>query len=131
MVERGTRNSILVVEKNLSKDLIHQKIEKRSKGPVKAFTDDYTIYINLKKHPLVKEHQVINHSEKEYAEGDNHVNNAENKHSLLRPYLNIFRGLSKKNLNTYVKFFQFIFNNGIKWIEKALNLACTCTEIRR
>jgi len=38
---------------------------------------------------------VINHSAKEYAEGDNHVS-AENRHSLLRPYLNIFRGIANQ-----------------------------------
>lgn len=48
---------------------------------------------------MVTEHHIINHSEKEYAEGENHINNTENRHSLLRPYLNIFRGVSKKNLN--------------------------------
>jgi hypothetical protein len=27
-----------------------------------------------------------------------HVNNTENRHSLIRPYLNMFRGISKKYL---------------------------------
>jgi len=110
------------VEKNLSKQLIQNKLEKHCIKPVKIFTDDYTIYFNLKNHKLVLEHQIINHSHHKYAENENHVNNAENRHSLLRPYLNIFRGVSKKNLNTYVKFFQFTYNNGIKWINKALQL---------
>ncbi|MBW4258068.1 hypothetical protein KTG15_10230 [Methanobacterium sp. YSL] len=48
------------------------------------------------------------------------MNNCENRHSLIRPYLNIFRGISKKKLNTYVKFYQFTFNNGINWFQKAL-----------
>ena len=87
---------------------------------MKIFTDDYTIYSNLKNHYLVAKHEIINHSHRKYADGENHVNNAENRHSLLRPFLNIFRGVSKKNLNTYVKFFQFTFNNGINWLKKAL-----------
>lgn len=86
------------------------------------FTDDYTIYSNLKNHELVIEHQIINHSHCNYADGENHVNNAENRHSLLRPFLNMFRGVSKKNLNIYVKFFQFIYNHGVKWINHALNI---------
>ena len=45
IIERGTRNTILVVEKNLSKVLIHKKIQRHCKGSVKAFTDDYSIYI--------------------------------------------------------------------------------------
>jgi len=48
----------------------------------------------------------------------NHVNNAENRHSLLRPFLNMFKGVSKKNLNTYIKFLQFTYKNGIKWLQK-------------
>ena len=32
----------------------------------------------------------------------------------------MFRGISKKNLNTYIKFFQFTYNNGINWLQKAL-----------
>jgi len=64
MIERGTRNTILVVEKNLSKDLIRKKIQTHCEGSVKVFTDDYTIYMGLEEHPQVKEHQTINHSEK-------------------------------------------------------------------
>ena len=120
MIERGSRNTILVVEKNLSKVLIHRKIETHCNGSIKAFMDDYTIYSGLEEHPQVIEHHIINHSAKEYADGDNHVNNCENRHSLIRPYLNIFRGISKKKLNTYVKFYQFTFNNGINWFQKAL-----------
>lgn len=120
MIERGSRNTILVVEKNLSKVLIHRKIETHCNGSIKAFTDDYTIYSGLEEHSQVIEHHIINHSAKEYADGDNHVNNCENRHSLIRPYLNIFRGISKKKLNTYVKFYQFTFNNGINWFQKAL-----------
>lgn len=120
MIERGSRKTILVVEKNLSKVLIHRKIEKHCNGSIKAFTDDYTIYSGLEEHQQVIEHHIINHSAKEYADGDNHVNNCENRHSLIRPYLNIFRGISKKKLNTYVKFYQFTFNNGINWFQKAL-----------
>ncbi|MEN6591646.1 MAG: transposase, partial [Methanobacterium sp.] len=93
--KRNPKKTILVVEKNLSKDLIHKKIQKHCNGSIKTFTDDYTIYIRLEYHPQVIEHQIINHSEKEYAEGENHVNNCENRHSLLKPYLNIFRGVSK------------------------------------
>ena len=120
IIKRNTKLIIFSVEKNLSKEIIQNKIEKHCNKPVKLFTDDYTIYNNLKKHSMVIDHEIINHSERKYADGENHVNNTENRHSLLRPYLNMFRGVSKKNLNTYVKFFQFTFNNGINWLENAL-----------
>ena len=57
-----------------------------------------------------------------YAVGDTHVNNAENRHSLLRPALNIFRGVSKRYLELYVKFIQLRLKNGLKWFPKALKI---------
>lgn len=119
-MDRKTGQTIFNVEKNLSKNLIRNKIKKYCKGLIRIFTDDYTIYSDLKSHKQVKEHHIINHSLRQYAEGESHVNNAENRHSLLRPFLNMFRGVSKKNLNTYIKFFQFTCNNGVNWLQKAL-----------
>ena len=54
---------------------------------------------------MVSKHKIINYSHYKYVDGENHVDNAENRHSLLRPFLNMFKGVSKKNLNVYVKFF--------------------------
>ena len=39
-----------------------------------------------------------------------HENRAECLFSLLKPYLRVFRGLSKTNLPGYVGFFQFLRN---------------------
>src|SRR5438093_13740317 len=47
---------------------------------------------------------------KEYARGEVHENRAECLFSLLKPYLRVFRGLSKYNLPGYVGFFQFLRN---------------------
>lgn len=80
------------------------------------------IYKGLKKLRKVKAHKTIKHSLYLYADGDTHVNNCENRHSLLRPFLNMYRGISKKYLNDYVKLFQFTFNNGLNWLEKALKI---------
>jgi ISXO2-like transposase domain len=54
------------------------------------------------------EHDSVNHTEKEYARGDVHENRAECLFSLLKPYLRVFRGISKTNLPGYVGFFQFL-----------------------
>ena len=70
----------------------------------------------------VKSHKTVTHSNYVYAVDDAYVNNCENRHSLLRPFLNMYRGVSKKNLNNYVKFFQFKLNNGLLWLQKALKL---------
>jgi transposase len=55
-------------------------------------------------------HEDVNHARKEYVRGDVHENRAEGLFSLLKPYLRVFRGLSKYNLPGYVGFFQFLWN---------------------
>src|SRR4029450_3643693 len=55
-------------------------------------------------------HDAVNHTQKEYARGDVHENRAECLFSLLKPYLRVFRGISKINLPGYVGFFQFLRN---------------------
>jgi len=49
-------------------------------------------------------------TKKEYARGDVHENRAECLFSLLKPYLRVFRGISKTNLPGYLGFFQFLRN---------------------
>jgi transposase-like protein len=55
-------------------------------------------------------HEFVNHTKKEYARGEIHENRAECLFSLLKPYLRVFRGISKTNLPGYVGFFQFLRN---------------------
>src|SRR5262249_20792543 len=55
-------------------------------------------------------HGFVNHTQKEYARGDVHEHRAECLFSLLKPYLRVFRGLSKTNLPGYVSFLQFLRN---------------------
>ena len=55
-------------------------------------------------------HEFVNHTKKEYARGEVHENRAECLFSLLKPYLRVFRGVSKTNLAGYVGFFQFLRN---------------------
>jgi methylmalonyl-CoA mutase cobalamin-binding domain/chain len=56
------------------------------------------------------EHDSVNHTKKEYARGDVHENRAECLFSLLKTYLRVFRGVSKRTLPGYVGFFQFLRN---------------------
>jgi transposase len=55
-------------------------------------------------------HDFVNHTKKEYARGEVHENRAECLFSLLKPYLRVFRGVSKFNLPGYLGFFQFLRN---------------------
>jgi hypothetical protein len=66
------------------------------------YTDEYSIYQGIGKHSKFKEYHTVNHSQKEYDKGKFFVNNCGNKHSFLRPFIRIFRGVSKKFLDGYV-----------------------------
>ena len=72
----------------------------------RLYTDSASSYQALKGYV----HDYVNHTQKEYARGDVHENRAECLFSLLKPYLRVFRGLSKFNLPGYVGFFQFLRN---------------------
>jgi transposase len=70
------------------------------------YTDSASSYRALKGYV----HAFVNHTKKEYARGEVHENRAECLFSLLKPYLCVFRGISKTNLPGYVGFFQFLHN---------------------
>src|SRR5262245_8447141 len=55
-------------------------------------------------------HAYVNHTQKEYARGEVHENRAECLFALLKPYLRVFRGLSKTTLPGYVGFLQCLRN---------------------
>ena len=72
----------------------------------RLYTDSASSYRGVKGYM----HAFVNHTKKEYARGDVHENRAECLFSILKPYLRVFRGLSKCNLPGYVGFFQFLRN---------------------
>ena len=72
----------------------------------RLYTDSASSYRALKGYL----HEFVNHTQKEYARGEVHENRAECLFSLLKPYLRVFRGVSKGNLPGYVGFFQFLRN---------------------
>ena len=72
----------------------------------RLYTDSASSYRALKGYM----HDYVNHTQKEYARGDVHENRAEGLFSLLKPYLRVFRGISKTTLPGYLGFFQFLRN---------------------
>ena len=60
----------------------------------RLYTDSASSYRAVKGYV----HEFVNHTQKEYARGDVHENRAECLLSLLKPYLRMFRGVSKYNL---------------------------------
>jgi transposase len=81
------------------------------------------------------EHDSVNHTQKEYARGDVHENRAECLFSLLKPYLRMFRGISKITLPGYLGFFQFLRNfrsqNAFEQAEMILRAALDPSVARR
>ena len=72
----------------------------------RLYTDSASSYRALKGYV----HEFVNHTKKEYARGEVHENRAECLFSLLKPFLQVFRGISKFNLPGYLGFFQFLRN---------------------
>jgi transposase len=93
-----------------TKDFTIQTVQKAANVAVRTgsrlYTDSAHSYQALKGYW----HAFVNHTQKEYARGDVYENRAECLFSLLKPYLRVFRGLSKTNLPGYVGFFQFLRN---------------------
>ncbi len=76
---------------------------------LKIFTDDFTAYRFLNNTWI--QHFSVNHSAGEYARGEVHNNTMEGYWSVYRPWMNTYRGVSKKYLPEYTAFFQFVENN--------------------
>jgi len=93
-----------------TKDFTVQTVQQAADLAVRAgsrlYTDSASSYRAVKGYV----HAFVNHTQKEYARGDVHENRAECLFSLLKPYLRVFRGVSKTNLPGYIGFFQFLRN---------------------
>src|SRR4029434_6109401 len=93
-----------------TRDFTIQTVQKAADLAVQTgsrlYTDSASSYRALKGYA----HDFVNHTQKEYARGDVHETRAECLFSLLKPYLRVFRGLSKTNLPGYLGFFQFLRN---------------------
>ena len=108
-----------------------QPLERGVQAGSRLYTDSASSYRALKGYM----HDFVNHTKKEYARGDVHENRAECLFSLLKPYLRVFRGISKTNLPGYVGFFQFPRNvrqwNAFEQAELILQAALDPTIARR
>jgi transposase-like protein len=83
----------------------------------KIYTDNFPSYSILQ--GMGYRHEYVNHSLREYARGEVHINNCENRASILRPWLSAHRGISKDNLDAYLSLFQLQRNtNKLPAIEK-------------
>lgn len=116
-VERKGKISLQVLP-NMKKRNVN-KILKRIDRKSSVYTDDFTAYSGLKRKGY--KHQTVNHSAKEYARGDVHTNTIEGAFQGLRHFLDLFKGVCKKNLPLYVSLFENIYNNRDKDATTYLN----------
>ena len=93
-----------------TKDFTVKTVQKAADLAVQAGSRLYTDSASSYRAVQGYVHAFVNHTQKEQARGDVHENCAECLFSLLKPYLRVFRGLSKTNLPGYVGFFQFLRN---------------------
>jgi transposase-like protein len=97
----------------------------------RLYTDSASSYRAVKGYV----HADVNHTTKAYARGEVHENRAECLVSLLKPYLRVFRGVSKCNLPGYVGFFQCLRNfrqpNACEQAELILRAALAPTIARK
>src|SRR5215470_17849669 len=103
-----SRQGAVVIQ--ATKDFTVKTVQKAAEIAVQAgsrlYTDSASSYRAVKGYL----HEFVNHTQKEYARGDVHENRAECLFSLLKPYLRVFRGVSKFNLPGYLGFLQFLRN---------------------
>jgi hypothetical protein len=79
-------------------------------------TDEYTIYEGiLDSVPEIVEHHIVNHSKREWARGDIHVNTCENRNQFLKTYLRRYRGVGKKYLQGYLDFIALVLSERTWW----------------
>ena len=93
-----------------TRDFTVKTVQKAADIAVQAGSRLYTDSASSYRALTGYEHSYVNHTKKEYARGDVHENRAECLFSLLKPYLRVFRGISKTNLPGYVGFLQFLRN---------------------
>jgi hypothetical protein len=103
-----SRQGTVVIQ--ATRDFTVKTVQKAAEIAVRTgrwlYTDSASSYRAVKGYM----HEFVNHTRKEYARGDVHENRTECLFSLLKPYLRVFRVLSKYNLPGYVSFFQFLRN---------------------
>lgn len=114
----------IVAVNNANKKAIDGIMKSYVVGSPVVNTDDFRVYEHLKDNYT---HRVVNHSNKQYADGDAHTNTVEGLYSLLRYYLNTFRGVCKKNLQKFVSFFEFRHNlRDLSPMDVMHQLLCAC-----
>jgi transposase-like protein len=97
---------VVLAVKDFTVTTVQQAADFAVQAGSRLYTDSASSYRALKGYV----HAFVNHTQKEYVRGEVHEKRAECLFSLLKPYLRVFRGISKSNLPGYLGFFQFLRN---------------------
>jgi transposase-like protein len=97
---------VVLAVKDFTVTTVQQAADFAVQAGSRLYTDSASSYRALKGYV----HAFVNHTKQEYVRGKVHENRAECVFSLLKPYLRVFRGISKSNLPGYLGFFQFLRN---------------------
>jgi transposase-like protein len=99
---------VLQVLRDFTSKTIKEAAMRAVKTGSTVYSDSAGSYQSLSE--IGYEHDYVNHSKGEYARGEVHENRSEGMFSLLKPYIWVFRGISKQLLPAYIAFFQFLRN---------------------
>jgi transposase-like protein len=122
ITERGGDTMFFVALDGLSKDLVLMLLNEYVEKGSAVNTDDFSIYTGIEESGYV--HRVLPryNGKKKFAEGDVHINNAENRFSFLKTWYRIFRGISRSCITLWVNFFEFLLNLKMDLIHKTLKV---------
>jgi transposase len=103
---KGEVHTIIVPD--VSADTLMKKIKKKTKKGSVFYTDTWKSYNSLNQYG---KHNTINHSNKDYVDGHNHINGIEGFWSFAKERFHKYHGIHKKYYPLYLKEMEFRYNN--------------------
>ena len=107
ILERKGRVHTVIVPDVSADTLMGAIKEKTNKGSV-FYTDDWKSYNSLEQYG---KHNIIKHSQDEFAKEKNHINGIEGFWSFAKERFHKYHGIKKNNYPLYLKEMEFRFNN--------------------
>jgi len=107
ILERKGKVFLKIVE-NVSKETLMDAIKNKTKKGSVFYTDGFKSYASL--HQFGK-HNIIRHSDDEFAKGHNHINGIEGFWSYAKERFHKYHGINKNNYPLYLKEMEFRYNH--------------------
>jgi transposase len=107
ILERKGKVFLKIVE-NVSKETLMDAIRNKTKKGSVFYTDGFKSYASLEQYG---KHNIIRHSDDEFAKGHNHINGIEGFWSYAKERFHKYHGINKNNYPLYLKEMEFRYNN--------------------